>query len=141
MAVEMGLNDFFLIENWTVVDHNNAHRRDLAWVNEEVATLEGNHDVTNIIVLTHWSPSLLPGVSDLRHAGSPITSGFSTDLTHESCFQSIKVKVWALGHTHYNCDIDIQRKGDSGKLRLFANQRGCYFAQADGFNNEKIIRL
>ncbi|KID93286.1 calcineurin-like phosphoesterase, partial [Metarhizium majus ARSEF 297] len=141
MAVEMGLNDFFLIQDWTVADHNNAHRRDLSWLNDEVAKLEDHCDATNIIILTHWSPSRLPGVSDPKHVRSPITSGFSTDLVNERCFNSIKVKVWAFGHTHYNCDVEVERESGAGMLRLLANQRGYYFAQADGFDVEKTILL
>lgn len=141
MAVEMGLNDFFLIQNWTVADHNNAHRRDLSWLNDEVAKLEDHCDAANIIILTHWSPSRLPGVSDPKHVMSPITSGFSTDLVNERCFNSIKVKVWAFGHTHYNCDVEVERESGAGILRLLANQRGYYFAQADGFDVEKTILL
>lgn len=141
MAIEMGLNDFFLIKDWTVVDHNNAHQRDLTWLNDEVAKLEDHVNATNIIILTHWSPSRLPGVIDPKHVKSPITSGFSTNLVNERCFNSTKVKVWAFGHTHYNCDIEMERESGAGMLRLLANQRGYYFAQADGFDVEKTILL
>lgn len=141
MTVEIGLNDFFLIRDWTVADHNNAHRRDLSWLNDEVAKLEDHCDVASIIILTHWSPSRLPGVSDPKHVMSPITSGFSTNLVNERCFNSIKVKIWAFGHTHYNCDVEMERESGAGMLRLLANQRGCYFAQADGFDVEKTILL
>ncbi|GAB0134035.1 hypothetical protein EsDP_00002421 [Epichloe bromicola] len=141
MAIEMGLNDFFHIKGWTVADHNDAHRRDLTWLNDEVAKLEDHHNVTDIIILTHWSPSRLPGVVDPKHMRSPITSGFSTNLVNERCFNSTKVKVWAFGHTHYNCDIKIERGSGAGMLRLLANQRGYYFAQADGFDVEKTIPL
>ncbi|KAG5926248.1 hypothetical protein E4U42_003488 [Claviceps africana] len=141
MAVEMGLNDFYLIDDWTIADHNKAHQRDLAWLNAEVARLEEHEDAANIIVFTHWSPSRIPGVSDPKHVGSPISSGFSSNLLAERCFQSAKVKVWAFGHTHYNCDIETEREGSAGKLRLLANQRGYYFAQADGFDAGKSIPL
>ncbi|KAG6032242.1 hypothetical protein E4U41_007282 [Claviceps citrina] len=146
MAVEMGLNDFFLIGDWTVGDHNSAHRRDLAWLNGEVSRLEGQDGATttdttnNIIILSHWGPARLPGVVDPRHAGSAITSGFCTDLVGERCFAAGKVRVWAFGHTHYNCDVEVERAG-GGKLRLVANQRGYYSAQADGFDVGKTIPL
>ncbi|QUC19159.1 uncharacterized protein UV8b_03400 [Ustilaginoidea virens] len=141
MAVEMGLSDFFHIRDWTVVDHNDAHRRDLAWLNGEVAKLEDDHDTTKIVILTHWSPCRLPGAVDPKHMRSPITSGFSTNLANERCYSSVKVKLWAFGHTHYNCDIETERDGGAGMLRLLANQRGYYFAQADGFDVGKTIRL
>ncbi|OAA35031.1 hypothetical protein NOR_08123 [Metarhizium rileyi] len=141
MAIEMGVNDFFLIKDWTVADHNNAHQRDLSWLNDEVAMLEGQCTTTNIIILTHWSPSQLPAVTDPKHIGSPITSGFSTNLVDERCFTSYKVKTWAFGHTHYNCHVEMERENGAGMLRLLANQRGYYFAQADGFDVGKTIRL
>ena len=135
MAVEMGLNDFYLVDDWTVADHNNAHRRDLAWLNEQTAAVEAD----KIIILTHWSPSSHPSVMDPKHTGSPITSGFSTDLSNEPCFVSGKVTVWAFGHTHYNCDVEVER--EHGPLRLLANQRGYYSAQASGFDDRKVILL
>ncbi|KAG5946658.1 hypothetical protein E4U53_006537 [Claviceps sorghi] len=140
-AVEAGLNDFLLIDNWTVLDHNEAHRRDLAWLNDEVARLEEHEETANILILTHWSPSRVSDAVDPKHAGSPVTSGFSTDLVDERCFRSAKVKVWAFGHTHYNCDVETERGGGAGKIRLLANQRGYYFSQADGFDAGKTVRL
>ncbi|KAG6097963.1 hypothetical protein E4U30_000149 [Claviceps sp. LM220 group G6] len=141
MAVEMGLNDFFQIQDWTVADHNEAHSRDLAWLNAEVARLEDEGSATNIIILTHWSPSRSRDTTDPRHRGSRISSGFSTDLLSERCFASAKVKVWAFGHTHYNCDVEMEREDGAGMLRLIANQRGYYSAQADGFDATKTIQL
>ncbi|RMD39640.1 hypothetical protein DV735_g5479, partial [Chaetothyriales sp. CBS 134920] len=139
MAVSMGLNDFFQTDDWDVPMHNEAHQRDLAWLNTQVADLERS-DV-KIMIFSHWSPSLDPRALDPRHAQSPITPAFSTDLSEEVCFKSDKVKVWAFGHTHYNCDFTVQRTGNVEPLRLLANQRGYYFAQAEGFDGEKIVNI
>ncbi|OAA32844.1 Metallophosphoesterase domain protein [Moelleriella libera RCEF 2490] len=141
MAVEMGIIDFYLIEDWSVAKHNKAHQRDVAWLNDEVAKLEECRDATSIIILTHWSPSRLSGATDPKHIGSPIISGSSTDLTNERCFGSVKVKMWAFGHTNYNCDIETEREGGAGTLRLVANQRGYFGSQLDGFDVEKTILL
>lgn len=119
--------------------HNEAHRRDVAWLNAQVAELEGS-DV-DIIVLSHWSPTRAARAGDPRHAGSPVTSAFATDLSGEKCFSSGKVKVWAFGHTHYNCDFVLEREGGAGPLRLVANQRGYYFAQSEGFDSEKTVEV
>jgi len=139
LAVSHGLNDFFQINDWDTAMHNNTHKRDLAWLNGQVADLEDS-DV-KIMIFSHWSPSLDVRAIDPRHAESPISSAFSTDLSGEACFKSDKVKVWAFGHTHFNCDFKVERGSDTGPLRLLANQRGYYFAQAEGFDGEKTIQI
>ncbi|OIW30827.1 hypothetical protein CONLIGDRAFT_630735 [Coniochaeta ligniaria NRRL 30616] len=139
MAVSMGLNDFFQTDEWDVDAHNEMHDRDLSWLNAQVAALEGS-DV-KIIIFSHWSPSLDARAVDPRHAGSRISSAFSTDLSGEKCFRSDKVKLWGFGHTHYNCDFTAEREDGAGPLRLVANQRGYYFAQSGGFNGEKTVEV
>lgn len=131
-----GLQDFYQTREWDVYAHNEAHMRDLSWLNAEI----DKHDA-KIIILTHWSPSTDPRSTDAKHSKSPISSGFSTDLSNQHCFQSDKVKVWAFGHTHYNCDLTVEREGISGPLRLLANQRGYYQQQALGFDEEKVVEL
>ncbi|PNY27562.1 Uncharacterized protein TCAP_02514 [Tolypocladium capitatum] len=140
MAVSLGLNDFFQTTDWDADAHNAAHRRDVAWLNDQVAHLE-HADDGQVIIFTHWSPSRDARATEPRHAGSPITSGFSTDLSHEACFNSERVKIWAFGHTHYNCDFSVDRGAGAGPLRLLANQRGYYFAQADGYDGEKTVEV
>ena len=137
MRVSLGLNDFFQTSDWDVNMHNEVHKRDLAWLKAQVEEL-AQSDV-KIIILSHWSPSLDADALEPRHAGSPITSGFSIDLSKEECFKNDKVKVWAFGHTHYNCDFTSEREGSAEGLRLLANQRVYYFAQAEGYDGEKII--
>ncbi|KAK3940710.1 Metallo-dependent phosphatase-like protein [Diplogelasinospora grovesii] len=163
MAVSMGLNDFLQIssgghstssiinkgkgnnggKDWDVEMHNEWHRRDLAWLNEQVGKMEDDEGVKSIVVLTHWSPTRDHRAADPRHVNSPITAGFSTDLSQEVCFRGKKVKVWAFGHTHFNCDFAVNREweGAGGGLRLVTNQRGYYFAQSAGFDAEKVIEI
>ncbi|KND87545.1 Uncharacterized protein TOPH_07816 [Tolypocladium ophioglossoides CBS 100239] len=141
MAVSLGLNDFFQTADWDVDAHNAAHRRDLAWLNAYVAHLEQNAAGARIMIFTHWSPSQDARAAEPRHAGSPITSGFSTDLSDEACFKSNRVKFWAFGHTHYNCDFSVDRGDGAGPLRLLANQRGYSFAQAEGYDGEKTVEV
>lgn len=138
-AVSFGLNDFFHIEDWSVQAHNEAHKREVAWLNAQVAGLE--QEDTTVIILTHWSPSTDARSVDPRHTASPISSGFSTDMSDQPCFQNKKVKVWAFGHTHYNCDFEAERQGGAGPVRLLTNQRGYYFSQANGLVGEKVINL
>ncbi|KAK1996225.1 calcineurin-like phosphoesterase [Colletotrichum falcatum] len=138
-SVSMGLNDFFQINDWEVGAHNEAHTRDLAWLNAQVTELDRSN--VDIIIFSHWSPSTDGRAIDPRHAQSPITSGFATDLSGEVCFNSSNVKIWAFGHTHYNCDFIVEREGRSGPLRLVTNQRGYYFAQATGYDGGKVIEI
>lgn len=139
MAVSANLNDFFEISDWDVEMHNAAHKRDLAWLNTQVAGLEQPN--VKIMIFSHWSPSLDVRVSDPRHARSPIKSAFQTELSDDACFKSDTVKVWAFGHTHYNCDVTVERGGGAGNLRLLANQRGYYHAQAEGYDGEKTVEV
>lgn len=140
-AVEMGMNDFYRTGEWDVASHNTAHTRDLAWLNDKVTRAEGDDSVSSVVILTHWSPTLDPRANDPRHAGSSITSGFSTDLSGEVCMMAKKVAVWASGHTHFNFDFRMERVEGRRTMRMLANQRGYYFSQAAGFDPEKVIEL
>ncbi|KAG5978507.1 hypothetical protein E4U55_006152 [Claviceps digitariae] len=139
--VELSVDDFHLIENWSFEDHNNAHQRHLVWLNEQVARLEDDAEVARIIILTHWCPTRAPGAVDPKQVESAVSSAYYNDLAGQRCFDSAKVKVWAFGHTHYNCDVELERRGGAGNLRLVANQRGYYFAQSYHFNIWKTIEL
>lgn len=139
MNVELRLNDFFSTQGWTVAQHNAAHTRDLEWLNEQVSRLSNTE---NIVVLTHWSPSTDPRSLDPKHGdwkSSAIGCAFSTQLSGQRCFESEQVRIWAFGHTHFNCDFIKER--ESGPLRVVSNQRGYYFAQAAGFDCEKVLNL
>jgi len=140
MSVEIGLNDFFQIEDWDVAAHNTAHRRDVEWLNIAVASLETERPDSRIAILTHWSPSTDSRAQDPKHASSTISSAFATDLSDQACFKSKNVVLWAFGHTHYNCDFLVTREG-AGALRLYSNQRGYYYAQAEGFNRERTVEV
>ncbi|RMY14527.1 hypothetical protein D0868_01415 [Hortaea werneckii] len=96
----------------------------------------------NIMILTHWSPTTDLRSLDPKHLGkdNPIGCAFSTDLSGQMCFESEKVRVWAFGHTHYNCNFEIER-GERAPLKVVTNQRGYYFAQAAGFDDEKVVDL
>lgn len=139
MAVSFGLNDFFQISDWDIHKHNEAHTRDLAWLNAQVTDLEQS-DV-KIVIFSHWSPSRDIRAVEPKYSESPVKSAFSTDLSSEVCFKSGKVKLWAFGHTHYNCDFTVEREGGAGQLRLLTNQKGYFFSQAEGYDGEKTFDL
>lgn len=133
-SVSFGLNDFYLIKDWVVERHNEAHTADLNWLNTQVSSMAETEPTRKIIILTHHSPTTSPQATDPAHSQSKISSGFSTDLSDELCWTSPSVVVWAFGHTHFNCDF----LGDTGK-RIVTNQRGYYFSQSAGFDGNKCI--
>lgn len=119
-AVSFGVNDFYHTAGWDVEQHNEAFERDLAWLNAEVAALEDAGRA--VVVLTHYSPTIDERTADPRHRTSVIGSGFATDLSTAACWRSRDVKLWAFGHTHFNCDFT---DAGTGK-RVVTNQRGYY---------------
>ncbi|KAK9782706.1 putative Metallo-dependent phosphatase-like protein [Seiridium cardinale] len=133
-AVSFGLNDFFYIENWDVKKHNEEHQRDVQWLNTQVQALEGSG--RKVVVLTHFNPTRDTRAQDPRHRNSSITSGFATNLQKEPVWQSKSVKLWAFGHTHFNCDFT-----DGHGKRIYANQRGPFFGQSTGFDVSAVVNL
>ncbi|KAI2467811.1 Ser/Thr protein phosphatase superfamily [Annulohypoxylon bovei var. microspora] len=131
--VSFGVNDFYHTADWTVENHNAEFERDLGWLNEKVTSLKDSGQ--KVVILTHHSPTLDERATDPKHLKSPIQSGFATDLGSEPCWLSDIVKVWAFGHTHFNCDFEDEKTGK----RVIANQRGYYFSQSTGFVDNKVI--
>ncbi|TQV97558.1 Ser/Thr protein phosphatase superfamily [Cordyceps javanica] len=134
--VSMGLNDFYLIDEWTVQSHREAHRSDVDWLNAEVERISRLESHREVLVFTHCCPLTNEDVTDPQHQGSAISSGFMTDLSTELCWKAPVVKVWAFGHTHYNCDF----QDENGK-RVLSNQRGYYSSQAADFDVSKVIEI
>lgn len=136
--VSFGLNDFYYIENgWDVSKHSQAHKDDLAWLNGQVTSLAQEAPHRRIAILTHHSPCITANAMDPKNATSPIRSAFATDLSAEPCWTSKNVKLWAFGHTHFNCDFVDEGTGK----HVLTNQRGYYFSQAAGFDAEKVVTI
>jgi hypothetical protein len=134
-VISYRLNDFYDIGDWTVEAHCEAHEADRIWLNDQVSQIAASRPHQKIVIFTHHSPTVASEAADPAHASSPISSGFSTDLTGEPCWEKPQVRMWAFGHTHYNCDYTEQRTGK----RVIANQKGYYFAQAKGFDPGKVV--
>ncbi|KAK8023634.1 Ser/Thr protein phosphatase superfamily [Apiospora rasikravindrae] len=132
--VGLRLNDFNYIEDWGLDEHNQACASDIAWLNSEVQSAAPKR---RIAVLTHYCPTLDARAQDPRHANSPIQSGFATDLSGEACWKSEAVKLWAFGHTHYNCDFVDDEHGK----RIYTNQRGYSFSQSPGFDGTVVVEV
>lgn len=143
MAVFEGLNDFRLTAGWDVAAHNAAHIRDRQWLNEAVTSMERNGDpALKIIVLSHWSPVGDARARDPRHGdarGDALASAFATDLMGDPCFLSPRVRAWAFGHTHFNCDFFVPRQVDVPPIRLVTNQRGYADSGAPNYEPGKVL--
>lgn len=129
-TVSLFVSDFANIADWSVEKHNASHRANLAWLNAEVEAIARDEPYRTAVVLTHYSPTAAPEANDPEHVEDSrgVQSAFVTDLREELCWMSPVVKVWAFGHTHYNCEfVD----GTTGKL-VVANQRG--YGREDNFN-------
>ncbi|KAH7325660.1 Ser/Thr protein phosphatase superfamily [Stachybotrys elegans] len=138
-AVSLGLNDLYQTSDWTPEAHNDLQKRDVAWLNDTVAELE--HSKANIMIFSHWSHTQDEFTMDEKNAQNSVSSAFSTDMSEQFCFKSRQVKLWAFGHTHYNCDFVADRDGDVGPLRLVANQRGYYSARAEDFDSQMTVAV
>jgi hypothetical protein len=107
------------IRDWSLERHQDEHRKDLAWLNDQVRSLQ-NEPHRQVIIATHHSPTIDPRATDPKHRGDAMSSDLATDLSTELCWTSPQVKLWAFGHTHYNCSY---RDEGTGKL-IVANQKG-----------------
>ena len=138
-TISLFVSDFCNIQNWTVDDHNSAHRADLDWLNCEVEAISSNEPGRTIVIMTHHSPSSLLEANDPEHLEDSrgVQSAFVTDLQNESCWNSRSVRLWAFGHTHYNCDFVDPKTG----MRVLSNQRGYGREDAFDFDAEKVVTV
>lgn len=136
-TVSLFVSDFSNIADWSVDRHNAAHRVDLAWLNAEVEAIARDEPHRSVVVLTHHSPTAAPNANDPEHEEDSrgVQSAFVTDLQEEQCWVLPVVKIWAFGHTHYNCEFVDEK---TGKL-VVANQRGYGREDIFNFDGEKTI--
>ncbi|KAI0505775.1 Ser/Thr protein phosphatase superfamily [Xylaria bambusicola] len=131
--VSRSLGDFGIIRNWFIEDHSAQFEEELAWLNSQVDAL--SKEDKKIVIFTHYSPTTDDRAVDPRHRNSSVQSGFVTDLREEGCWMSPNVKMWAFGHTHFNCDFV------DGHKRVLAHQRGYSLGQADAFEVGKVFDI
>jgi hypothetical protein len=125
-AVASRLVDFKDTLNWSVHDHNLSH---------ELAQRSREEPQRHIVIFTHHSPCGDERANDPRYNESEVTSGFVTDLRNEECWRNPKVKMWAFGHTHYNCEFE-----ETGK-KVLANQKGYYMMPQETFNLKMVYSV
>ncbi|KAK4654951.1 hypothetical protein QC762_406010 [Podospora pseudocomata] len=141
------LNDFYRIKGWTVKDHNKAHEADKDWLNKEVKKIEKEDakegKKRKVVIFTHHSPTTDRRANDAQHervkGWEAVASAFRTDLSREKCWRSDRVKLWAFGHTHFNCDFSVDGK------RVCTNQKGYGFVagkgMSPGFDPERVVEV
>lgn len=117
-AVATVLNDFKMIDGWTIEKHNATHSEDLAWLRKEVQHCKPH---TKILVVTHHAP-LIGKTASPQHKDSPIKSAFATDLLCNTRADSwSQVKYWVFGHTHWTTQFKAK------SIQVVSNQRGYVF--------------
>lgn len=136
-SVSFGLNDFYYIKDWTIETHREAHLEDLEWLNTEIDSISRLEPERKVVVFTHYCPLTNEQVIDPKHRDSQISSGFMSDLSSACCWRREVVKLWAFGHTHFNCDFQDPQTGK----RVVSNQRGYYFSQSEGFDIAKVVAI
>lgn len=94
------------IREWDIEQHMQEHQQDAAWLDEQVATIEQSEPHRRIIILTHHSPTTDARAKHPHYPDTPVISGFRTDMSKRGCWTSPQVKLWAFGHTHYNCAFE-----------------------------------
>lgn len=134
VAVGTRFVDFKQILDWTVEDHVETHLSDLKWLNTQVSEISRTEPHRQIVIFTHYSPTLDTRAVDENHSDSPVMSGFATDLVAEECWKNQSVVLWAFGHTHFSCDF----VDDLGK-NIIANQKGYYGFCKKGFEMKKVV--
>ena len=138
-SVALFCSDFSEIEDWTIDTHNSAHQADVAWLNSQINNIARHEPHRNIVVFTHHSPTMLEAANDPRQLQdvAQVRSAFVTDLSDHVCWTSANVRLWAFGHTHFNCDFE-----DLGtNKRVVANQKGYRRTELDTFDVSKVVRV
>ena len=150
-SVKQFISDFVEISEWSVESHVEAHEEELNWLNAQVSACAAKAPHRSIVILTHHSPTTLEEANAQRHQSDPnnVQSAYVTDLSKQICWTTPQVKIWAFGHTHFNCDI---RDRHTHK-RIIANQKGYFqrgsMASHRGgsedksllFDAEKVVKL
>ena len=138
-TVHMFVTDFSRIQDWHVEDHNMHHESDVEWLEDQVDSLAKNEPERTIIIFTHHSPTIHESSKDPKQVGdaSQVSSAFSTDLSKRSFWTSPQVKLWAFGHTHFNCDFEDPQTGK----RVFTNQKGYRRSENETFDAQKVVTI
>ncbi len=109
--IQMSIADFQYIQDWSIEKCKYQHHLDVKFIKKEIQ--KASEENKRLVVITHHAP--MKGSSHPKHAGSTISSAFSTDLK-----ELIKppVVAWIFGHVHYSCECM------TNGVKLLSNQKG-----------------
>jgi hypothetical protein len=132
-------SDFSSIEDWTVGSHCAAHQADLQWLNSQVAHIAQHEPHRSVVVFTHHSPSVLKAATNPKHItdSAQVRSAWITDLSDQVCWTSPQVRLWAFGHTNFNCDFEDPQT----KKRVLTNQKGKRRNELVTFCATKVVDI
>ncbi|THV51035.1 hypothetical protein BGAL_0126g00250 [Botrytis galanthina] len=135
-SVSLFCSDFSETLEWDIDAHNASHLEDLTWLNAQVEHITRDEPHRKILIFTHFSPTMLEAANDPKKLedSNQVRSAFVTDLSDQICWTSSSVRLWAFGHTHYNCDFEERGTGK----RIVANQKGYKRSEVDTFDMAKI---
>ncbi|KAF2396919.1 hypothetical protein EJ06DRAFT_551415 [Trichodelitschia bisporula] len=102
-AVGRRVPDFRYVKRWTIDTHNAAHKADVVWLRDQIASIRAQDAERRILIATHHAPCV-QGTLHPRLDNSPSDSGFATDLLREGSWCG--ADVWVFGHTHYSGDFE-----------------------------------
>lgn len=139
--IERYMNDFHLIGDWTVGDHNREHELDKEWLKKELAAIDAEEATgveKRVVIVTHHAPSFA-GTSAPEHEGSELGSAFCTEILGSLEKQwrgGEMVRLWVFGHTHFSTDFST-----GGGIRIVANQKGYPndLSSLGNFNVEMVV--
>jgi hypothetical protein len=123
------------IQNWAPGRSCIKHARDLEWLKEQVNRIQTIEPYRSIVIATHHCPTTDPRATDPKHKSSAMNPGFVSDLSRQSCWASLAVKVWAFGHTHYSCAFR-----DDATDRLVVSNQKEYSGIASGGGKRKRVK-
>lgn len=136
-AVEDHMSDYNQImtddmNRFTVKDTNRKHIQNLSWL-EGMLKTDNN---TPTVILTHHAPLMKGTSSPVYETGSLTQHGFATDLSR---LLGGNIKMWAFGHTHWQCDFYFS--GNVNGTRIVTNARGYSGNERFRYNPSKVFDL
>lgn len=123
------MGDLTAIQNWSFEQNNYQHRKETAWLKEEIRKIENQGKLA--VVVTHHAPSFRGTVAP-KYIGNEISSGFCTDLED---MLKLPVSHWVMGHTHFSCNVLFNKE-----CRLISNQLGNP-GESTGFDPEFCVEI
>ncbi|TGO68779.1 hypothetical protein BOTNAR_0020g00530 [Botryotinia narcissicola] len=138
-SVSLFCSDFSETLEWDIDAHNASHMEDLTWLNAQIEQITRDEPRRSIVVFTHFSPTMLSAANDPKKLedSNQVRSAFVTDLSDQICWTSSSVRLWAFGHTHYNCDF----MEEGTEKRIVANQKGYKRIEVDTFDMAKVVEI